>query len=447
MPSQPQDSRSGAASVGTTAAGIQKKIINLLLEHRKQVAISGSIALIFVLIGHQLTSSKVPNSQPKGQPATTPLGVSNAPNLPVTLPVDQMAAMPVPLPATGNENVLITPDLDLAGGNITLDHRSLKPSTPINPQPALTPTTGSPNLQVINQAIRRAFEEEKLDFDGRKVSFFFQDLKTGQTIGQAEQTLRYPASVVKPFWTAILYDQITKQGTGASFSSLRAANRLMIKRSDNNAASVIIDQLTGTSSQDDSANAEDLAIWVARRSGLTNFFRSRGRYSQLLRIGQKVFPITKPTLIERPQKNELKLRLMQGKTPIRNAISVLDAANVIVELYQGGFTNNNLQMQQEVQESLHIPLSDRQQLRRAVGLTYFNPVRSFFSEDLPRAAQYYGKSGWTSDTRNEVALIMDGNHQYLLAVFTDGTSYARNEKLFPKIGQYVHSVVLGQKTP
>jgi beta-lactamase class A len=444
MPSQPKNSRSSPESISEITKPLQREWLDFLLKNRKQFAISGSIALAFAFIGHQLTSGKAPTGQPKEQTTANQLGNANIPNMPPTMPVDAITLAPLPVPANGTENVLITPDLDLSGGNITLDHKAIKPSIVTNHQPSVVPSAGSPNLQGIHQAIQRAFNEEKLSFNAQNVSFFFQDLKSGQTIGQSEQTLRYPASMVKPFWMAILYDQITKQGSSAQFSSLRSANRLMIKRSDNNAASVIIDALTGTSSEDNSSNSEELAIWVARRSVLTNFFRSRGRYSQSIRIGQKVFPITKPKLIERPQKNELKLRLMQGKTPIRNAISVLDAVNVIVELYQGGFTNNNLQMQQEVQEALHIPLSDRQQLRRATGLAYFNPVRSFFSEDLPSTAQYYGKSGWTSDTRNEVALIMDGNHQYILAVFTDGTSYARNEKLFPKIGRYVHSVVLNQ---
>ena len=69
----------------------------------------------------------------------------------------------------------------------------------------------------------------------------------------------------------------------------------------------------------------------------------------------------------------------------------------------------------------------------------FNPVRGFLSESLPNNVQFMGKAGWTSDTRNDAAIIAtpDGKAAYILVVFADDSSYADDWDIFPSISELV----------
>jgi len=250
----------------------------------------------------------------------------------------------------------------------------------------------------------------------------------------------FPASVVKIFWMAIVFAAIEMKGVNAvsqdyamaSSSNLSTDLDKLIKESDNEAGSRIIDFLTGTES--------GLALpqnsfdqWAAKRYTLNSFFQQKG-YGDL-NISQKTFPI--PFLqYDGPEGRDAQIR-GDVNNPIRNRLSTHQAARLMYEIMQSSTGGS---YHQKMRERLFRDLTTNW---RSIdpNLGHFNPVQAFFGEGLAEinpAIRVYSKAGWTSQTRQEVAYIEDGSKRYILAIFAEDKTYAQDEKIFPKMAKYVH---------
>ncbi|AFY79967.1 serine hydrolase [Oscillatoria acuminata] len=258
------------------------------------------------------------------------------------------------------------------------------------------------------------------------------DAKTGEMTGYQDKTLRYPASLSKLFWMVALYAQVEKQllPEDTVFYTEKCLTNIckMAQKSDNDAASRILDLLTDTTSQPQ--NSENYDQWLNQRQWVNRFFQEAGY--QDINIGQKNFPI--PYLkLEEPQGFELRMR-GNPENPLRNKMSSEQVARLMYEIVNGQAVSQKAteNMMQLLRRDLRPEVWQQEQ---------YNSVQGFLSELLPRSEVYVAsKVGWTSTSRQEVAYIAteDGKSAYILAIFGDDPAFANDWKIFPEISLHIY---------
>ena len=290
----------------------------------------------------------------------------------------------------------------------------------------------SVEIQRIVDEIINLATSQGLPIDPLSISLI--DVNTGEFASYQEESLRYPASVVKMFWMTILYEQM-KQGFLKNENVSYEDIRKMLKKSDNQAGSRIVDQITDTSSGAE-LSKQNYQDWLNRRLQMNEFFTAAD-YGEL-NISQKTFPI--PYLQEygtSPKGRELQMR-GDPNQPVRNKITTQQAARLMYEIIteQAVSPEFSREMQQWLTQDLN-----REAWEHIDPNFEFNPIRSFFGESLPPDVQFLSKAGWTSSTRQEVAFVRTSDRKtaYILAIFAEDKAYAYdgNQKIFPQISRLV----------
>lgn len=307
------------------------------------------------------------------------------------------------------------------------------PSLGTPSSPTSTSVKSTPDLireQNKLDAIRKNIVEicEKRGHSTANLSIMIIDLNSGASSFYQEQQLRYPASVVKIFWLtyASAFITQTSQALSNEHPKLIEDLTLMMRKSDNNATSNVIDTITRTESGEKLSPAE-FDIWSEKRKSMNQFFENHYGFKGI-NISQKVFPI--PDIdYSSPEGRDLQIRGDNPDAPIRNKLSVQQAAYLMHFIVQDNFIHPQLK------ELLKWDLNSFDW--KSPSIDYFNPIKSFFGESLPKDIVFYSKSGWTTQTRSEVAYIAtpDDKTKYILTIFTEGANYAKDETLFPEISK------------
>ena len=293
-------------------------------------------------------------------------------------------------------------------------------------------TTSTPNLKssqklqeivdmIVDTAAKRNLPTEPL-------SVSIIDLHSKTFAGYKNQIPRFPASVSKLFWMTALYAQIEKgmiSEKAALYTSLCKTDICkLIQKSDNEAASRILDQLTGTTSGL-RLDGEEYLAWISKREQINRFFQHAGYKG--ININQKNFPI--PYLkLENPQGRDLQLR-GELSQPIRNKMTTDHAARLMYEIftYQAVSQKSSKEMINLLTRDLRPEVWKQDQ---------YNSVRGFLGESLPINDVYFAsKVGWTFSSRQEVAYIAtkDGKTAYILVIFADNPTYGDDWKIFPEM--------------
>jgi Beta-lactamase enzyme family len=262
------------------------------------------------------------------------------------------------------------------------------------------------------------------------------DMNTGEKAEYQGTTQRYPASVVKMFWLVTAYQRIS-QGE-LKEGSLQGAIEQMIFKSDNQGASQVVDAVTATKSTPEKLGDKDLVIGKQKRQELNSFFNGAG-YSPDINVSQKTFPIPQENIME-PKGFDQQLRGEDLSKPYRNRITTNDAARLMYEIVQGLSVSPDASSKMRGLLTRNIdPGYWKKQPPNPVD---FNPVESFFGEGLPegKTESIVSKAGWTSVSRQEVALVRskDNKTSYILAVFGDDAAYGKSKKIFPDISGLVY---------
>jgi beta-lactamase class A len=288
--------------------------------------------------------------------------------------------------------------------------------------------TQSKELQNIVNEIVDLTKDQK--FPTQPLSITLIDIKTGKIAGYQQEKLKYPASVVKLFWMVYLYAQIEKGILSeAEFPEYLDST---IKKSDNEAASYIVDRISNTEYKQN-INGEEYTNWKNKRLQVNRYFQQAG-YDDI-NISQKTFPI--PSLkLSKPEGSELKLR-DNPQNPIRNQISTQQVARLLYEIYDNQSVSSIYS--EKMAQLLTIDSQTRNIKRDDKNPNEFNPVRGFLSASLPDNVQFMGKAGWTSTSRNDAGIIAtpDGKAAYILVVFGEDKAYANDWDLFPQISKLV----------
>ncbi|MDJ0737542.1 MAG: serine hydrolase [Nostocaceae cyanobacterium] len=283
---------------------------------------------------------------------------------------------------------------------------------------------------------------KKNNLPTKKLSITLIDLNQNTIANYQQDTARYPASVVKLFWMIALNAQI-QRGLIPFDSSINKDLNDMIIKSDNDAASRIVDRITGTQSYAKNLDNEQLKTWKNNREKLNNFFQKAGYKN--INISQKTFPIEYLN-IQEPQGADLQIR-GNSNNPQRNRITTYQAARLMYEIVSAqavapGYLEQNLGL---LKRDIN-PAVWRKQPPNPID---FNPVESFLGESLPanKITFFASKAGWTSFSRQEVAFVNvnSAKNRYILAIFGDDAAYARSKKVFPQMSRIVFDRITNSK--
>jgi beta-lactamase class A len=223
-------------------------------------------------------------------------------------------------------------------------------------------------------------------------------LATGAFRGNASY---YPASVVKIFFLAY-YEQEAEAGRLAPSPELKRAVRDMIVVSSNDATSLVVDAITGTTSGPEITDPAEWERWKARRSAVTDRFRARG-YEDL-NASQKTF-------CEDAYGREQAFR--DGGSN-RNRMTAAQAARLFKEIALGETagaraTEEMLELLSRSAEGERPPEETEQSDAWSAG------------KKLPRDARLWAKSGDAYDVHHLVGRVsVPGGPDFIVAVFTKG---------------------------
>ena len=280
---------------------------------------------------------------------------------------------------------------------------------------------------IVDEAVKIA-TSKGLPAESLSISLFdVSNAKAHSFAGYQNQTLRFPASVAKLFWMAAFYSAIEKGIITQRESAFKNDLDQMIRVSNNDAASRLLDKITDTKSGDRLAG-EELQSWLKKRNQINTFFQSAG-YNDI-RITTKNYPIHYLRQ-EQPIGRDLQLR-GDPSQPIRNQVTTDQAARLIYEIY-------TRQAVSTVASRKMAYLLTRDLDPKAWKNDPSNSIQGFLGESLPTNIYFGSKVGYTSGSRSEAAFVrtLDDRAIYILVVFADDPAYAKDETAFPAISRYV----------
>ncbi|ABA23002.1 conserved hypothetical protein [Trichormus variabilis ATCC 29413] len=236
----------------------------------------------------------------------------------------------------------------------------------------------------------------------------------------------YPASVVKLFYLVAANEWLEK-GMTQPAKELERALRDMIVDSSNDATSLVVDILTGTTSGPELPPGP-YDTWKYQRHIINRYYQSLGwEDMQTINVCQKTW----------------------GDGPYGRERA----------FYGEMFENRNMLTTNAIARLLHSIVggvavsSGRSQAMMALLKRSLNPndlpqdveedqITGFLGGGLPQNAQIWSKAGWTSQVRHDAAYIELPEHRpYLLVVFTEGKAQANSREILPFVSQLMAQAV------
>ncbi|NET36001.1 MAG: serine hydrolase [Cyanothece sp. SIO1E1] len=252
---------------------------------------------------------------------------------------------------------------------------------------------------------------------------FWQHAPRGATYRGLE--LIYPASIVKLFYLIAAHEWLDK-GMSQSSPELERAMRDMIVDSSNDATSLVVDVLTGTTSGPE-LSPGPLQTWQYQRNLVNRYLQSlQWPEFEMINVNQK-------TWSEGAYGRE---RIFLGEfMENRNMLST-DATARLLHSIIGGVAVSSGRSQTMMN------LMKRSLDPQVLATDPENQVVEFLGEGLPQNAQIWSKAGLTSKVRHDAAYIeLSGTRPYLLVVFTEGKTQSQNKELLPFISSQIVAAV------
>jgi len=232
----------------------------------------------------------------------------------------------------------------------------------------------------------------------------------------------YPASVVKVFYLVAVHEWLQQQMISPT-AELDRAVQDMIMVSSNDATSLVVDVLSGTTSGPELAPGP-FETWKYQRNIVNRYFQSL-QWPELAPVN-----LNQKTWCDGPYGRE---RAFLGPAlENRNRLTTNAVARLLHSIV-GGVSVSAMRSQQMMallQRSLQpadLAASDPEQ----------NQVVGFLGGGLPATARLWSKSGITSRVRHDAAYIeVENCPPYLLVVFTEGASHSQNPDLLPFLSRH-----------
>jgi beta-lactamase class A len=217
----------------------------------------------------------------------------------------------------------------------------------------------------------------------------------------------YPASLVKLFFMAAAFhqDHFTPE--------IERALSEMVRLSDNDAASYLVDVLSGTTSGPE-LEGKALEQFLDRRRSLNRYFAS---------LGYEVSVFLKPWSFA-PYGREMQI-LGENKVN-RNRVSANSVASLLLWIVRRHAISPSAS--EAMLRLLARPLAPPRPNE--------NQITGFFGESLPVGARLWSKAGDTSEVRHDAAYIeLPDGPKYIIVILTRGA--ADDKTLLPGIGRHL----------
>lgn len=228
----------------------------------------------------------------------------------------------------------------------------------------------------------------------------------------------YPASVVKLFYLVAVHEWL-QQGMLQPSAELDRAMWDMIVDSSNDATSLVMDSLTGTTSGPELPPGP-FETWQFQRNIVNRFFQSL-HWPELesVNLNQKPW-------CDGPYGRE---RAFVGELYENRNMLTTNAVARLIHSIAGGVAvsaERSQAMLSLMQRRLDVPPPAPHEDE--------NQVHGFLGEGLPPNSRLYSKAGFTSKVRHDAAYIEAPNsHPSILVVFTEGKENSQNKFLLPAV--------------
>lgn len=237
----------------------------------------------------------------------------------------------------------------------------------------------------------------------------------------------YPASIVKLFYLVAIEEWLEGKMIPDSMELKRAIED-MIRESSNDATSLIVDTLTGTTSGPE-LSPGPFQTWQNQRNLVNRYYRSLG-WEELenININQKTWCDsalrTRTGIFRRNDGKSQYVNHRCGGTRLLHSMIGGIAVSSERSQYMMGLLKRNLDPK--------YPSKTEEE----------NQITGFIGEGLPLNAQLWSKAGWTSQVRHDAAYIeIPDQSPYLLVIFTEGKENSQNKRIIPYISQAFASTV------
>ncbi len=236
----------------------------------------------------------------------------------------------------------------------------------------------------------------------------------------------YPASVVKLFYLLAVHEWQQK-GMVKTSAELERAMRDMIVDSSNDATSLIVDILTGTTSGPE-LPLGPFETWKQQRNIVNRYLQSLG-WEELDTVN-----VCQKTWGDGPYGRE---RAFYGQLlENRNMLNTNAIARLLHAIVGGVAVSatRSQEMMDVMKRSLNpeeLPLDVEE-----------DQVTGFLGGSLQQTAKIWSKAGWTSSVLHDAAYIeIPDKRPYLLVVFTEGKANAKSREILPFVSQQFMEVV------
>ena len=231
----------------------------------------------------------------------------------------------------------------------------------------------------------------------------------------------YPASIVKLFYLVAAQEWLEK-GMIQPSNEFERALRDMIVDSSNDATSLVMDILTGTTSGPE-LPAAPFETWKQQRNIVNRYFQGLG-WSELATVN-----MNQKTWGDGAYGRE---RAFVGDTfENRNMLTTHATAQLLHSIIGGVAVS-------AARSQTMMSLLRRSLNPQDLKADPENQVTGFLGGGLPQEAQLWSKAGLTSQVRHDAAYVEVPNlRPYLLVVFTEGKPHSANEAILPFVSQQI----------
>ncbi|GFE68887.1 serine hydrolase [Chroococcus sp. FPU101] len=231
----------------------------------------------------------------------------------------------------------------------------------------------------------------------------------------------YPASLVKLFYLVAIQEWLESAMVPETPELLRAM-RDMIVDSSNDATSLIVDVLSGTTSGPELPPGP-FETWSYQRDIVNRYYKSLG-WSELEAIN-----VNQKTWGDGPYGRE---RMFLGELLEQRNMLTSNAVARLIHTIVGGIAVSSVRSQQMMSFLKRSLAPDV----LASNTNDENQVTGFLGDGLPENAQLWSKAGWTSQVRHDAAYIeIPEQSPYLLVVLTEGKANSQNKAILPFISR------------
>ena len=236
----------------------------------------------------------------------------------------------------------------------------------------------------------------------------------------------YPASVVKLFYLVVVQEWLEKAMIQPSKELDRALTDMIVD-SSNDATSLIVDILSGTTSGPQ-LTPGPFETWKYQRNIINRYYQSLGwEEMQAINLCQKTWG-------DGPYGRE---RAFYGEMFENRNMLTTDATARLLHSIIGGVAVSSGRSQ-----SMMNLLKRSLQLEELSQNSDENQVTGFLGGGLPQNSQIWSKAGWTSTVRHDAAYIeLPDQRPYLLVVFTEGKEQATSREILPFVSGKIAEAV------